>query len=140
MGEGGGYTISTLSHIGGDHPPALPIVLGTEQQVHSLVSAGDGGGDLDCLVSDRAGVGGDHTWFTVTAQSTVSPPPTLLKPNRSCPTSAVLRWRELCSDEDVPEVLGAGEGERESLIEGKGEDNTIIGREGNFLAVVIFVN
>ena len=44
------------------------------------------------------------------------------------------------SDEDVPEVLGAGEGERESLIEGKGEDNTIIGREGNFLAVVIFVN
>ena len=58
VGERGGYTIATLTHIGGDHPPALPVVHGTEQQVHSLVSAGNGGGDLDCLVSDRAGVGG----------------------------------------------------------------------------------
>ena len=42
---------------------ALAIFFLAEGQVHPLVSAGDGGGDVHCLVGDWAGVGGDDPWL-----------------------------------------------------------------------------
>ena len=53
---------------------ALAIVLPAEGKVDSLVSAGDGGGDVHSLVGEWAGVGGDDPWLTVLAESTITSP------------------------------------------------------------------
>ena len=87
MSEGRVFTPSTLTHIGWCHLTALAVVLLAECQVHSLVSAGDGAGDADCLPGDWAGVGGDDPWLTVLAQSTVTPLVTL---SEACRLDGVL--------------------------------------------------
>ena len=58
--------LPTLFHLGGRHLAALAIILPAESQVNPPVSAGDGGGDVHCLV------GGDDPWLTVLAESTIT--------------------------------------------------------------------
>ena len=112
VSEGRMFTLPTLTHIGWCHLTALTIVLLTEGQVHSLVSAGDGAGDADCLVGDWAGVGGDNPWLTVLAQSTVTPLVTLSETFRLDPGAlAVFWWREFGSYQDISQVFSSGKGQ-----------------------------
>ena len=112
MSEGRVFTPSTFTHIGWCHLTALTVVLLAECQVHSLVSAGDGAGDADCLPGDWAGVGGDYPWLTVLAQSTVTPLVTLSEACRFDPGAlAVFWWRKFGSDQDISQVLSSGKGQ-----------------------------
>ena len=51
LGEGAALPVPTLTHIFWEHFVALPGVLLAHEEVHTLILAGDGRGDLDATVS-----------------------------------------------------------------------------------------
>lgn len=162
VSEGAVVTIPTLPNIGRSNLGTLPSVLLTEEQVHSLVLAGDVGSDVNCLTCDRTCVGCGQPRVGVLAQCAVTSAATLPEPYRLSSTLADDRWRNLGSDEDVSQVLRAGEGChgreghvllgmsvpvqetlmamsdefgdcRESFVKGERENDSVVRGPGDFL-------
>ena len=72
LGEGSALPVPKLTHIREEHFVALPGVLLAHEEVHTLILAGDGRGDLDFLPRNWIRVGGDDTWLRVFTKCTVS--------------------------------------------------------------------
>ena len=75
------------------------------KQVHSLVSAGDRGSDLDCLLSDWTGVGGHNSKVRVLTEAAP------LEPNRFWSALTIADRRQLGPDKDVTQVFSSAEGD-----------------------------
>ena len=72
MCEGAALPVPTLTHIRGEHFVALPGVLLAHEEVHTLILAGDGRGDLDFLPRNWIRVEGDDSWLRVFTKCRVS--------------------------------------------------------------------
>ena len=105
VGEGACYSIPTLPNISWHHVATFASILVTDEKIHSLVSAGDGGGDGNGLLSNRAGVGGDDTRICVLAQCAVTSTSTLFKTNWFWSSLTTAGWY-LSSDQDVSYIFG----------------------------------